>query len=199
MIYRPRRQTTSHLRNQREAWLTTTRGLGTGFIYGPIHLRGQQKRGHCNQALPILLSLPWEHIYPAVAIAKCSGQHAHMPDPCHFPGHLQLGAACAAPLALVKWDGVQHAWSAGGEDKPPVIFDSRGGHGLPSLGVCEQAPLAAPTTSESTQRKALGLNTTHCCSHSPGNSFTLPLPLAKCSGSHLNLPEAHYHFPGLCN
>ena len=38
----------SHLRNQRGAWPTTTRGLLTGSTCSPSHLRGQQKRGHCN-------------------------------------------------------------------------------------------------------------------------------------------------------
>ena len=47
-----------------------------------------------------------------------------------------------------KWDQVLLAWSTGGRGKPPVITDSRGGHGPLPLGVPEQAPLAAPITSE---------------------------------------------------
>ena len=34
----------SHLRNQRGAWPTTTRGLLTGSTCSPSHLRGQQKK-----------------------------------------------------------------------------------------------------------------------------------------------------------
>ena len=80
-----------------------------------------------------------------------------------------------------------------------VISDSRGGCGPPLLGVYEQAPLADPVTSEGTTEE--GIKTKHHLllflllwelTH-PATATT------KCSWHCLNLPEAHYHFPGPCN
>lgn len=80
-----------------------------------------------------------------------------------------------------------------------VISDSKDGLGLPPLGVCEQAPLAAPVTSEGTKEE--GIVTKHrllllslSWELTHGASAT-----AKCSGQCLNLPEAYYNFLGPCN
>ena len=62
-----------------------------------------------------------------------------------------------------------------------LTSDSRGGHGLLPLGVLEQAPLAAPITSE--EGSAVQSNTTCCCSQIPGNPHTLLLPLPNAPGT----------------
>ena len=41
------------------------------------------------------------------------------------------------------------------EGAKSVVSDSRGGHGLPPLGVHEEAPLAVPTTSEATTEEGI--------------------------------------------
>ena len=73
-----------------------------------------------------------------------------------------------------------------------VITDSRDGHGLLPIGVLEQSPPAVPNTSEE------GIATKHKML-----LFSLPWELmhpaaatAKCSGHLVDLPRAHYHFPG---
>ena len=68
------------------------------------------------------------------------------------------------------------AWST-------VISDSRGGHGPPPLGICEQTPPMATVTSEVTKQKGTATTTTHCCSHTPGNPHILPLPLPNTPGA----------------
>ena len=63
-----------------------------------------------------------------------------------------------------------------------VISDSRGGHGLPPLGVYEQAPLAAPITSEGTTEE--GIVTKHhpfLLLH-PWKYTHLAAATTKCSG-----------------
>ena len=64
-----------------------------------------------------------------------------------------------------------------------LISDSRGGHDLSALGVQEETPLATPITWEGTTEE--GIVTEHhlCCSHSPGNSHTLPLSLPNAPGT----------------
>ena len=76
-----------------------------------------------------------------------------------------------------------------------VITDCRGGHVPRLLGAPEQAPLAVPVTSEE------GIVIKHYLL-----LLSLPWELthpaaatAKCSGHLVNLPKAHYHFPGPCN
>ena len=64
-----------------------------------------------------------------------------------------------------------------------IISDTRGGHGPPTLGVCEQAPPAAPVTSEFGKKWALQPSTTGCCSHSSGNTSALLLPLPNVLGT----------------
>ena len=75
-----------------------------------------------------------------------------------------------------------------------VITDSRDGHGLPPLGVPEQAPPVVPLTSEegiAIEHKLLFLAV--CW------EFTrLAAATAKCSGHLEHLPRAYYHFPGPC-
>ena len=98
------------------------------------------------------------------------------------------GAKCnAAPLAQYR----QRGWTTA------VILDTRGGHGPPPLGVCEQVPPAAPVTSEMGTEEgtanrapfvvALTLLGTHlpCCCHcqmlwampTPAESLSLPKAL----------------------
>ena len=80
-----------------------------------------------------------------------------------------------------------------------VTSETRAGCGPLPLGVREQAPLAAPVTSEGTTEG--GVVTEH-------HLLLLSLPwelthpattTAKYSGHYLNLPEARYHFPGPYN
>ena len=73
-----------------------------------------------------------------------------------------------------------------------VITDSRGRHGLLPLGVPEQAPLAAPITSEegiAIKHYLLLLSLPWEFTHSAAAT-------AKCPGHLINLPKAHYPFPG---
>ena len=48
----------SHLRQQRWVWPSTTRGLGTDTTCGPSHFRGRQRRGDFNQAPPVVALTP---------------------------------------------------------------------------------------------------------------------------------------------
>ena len=57
-----------------------------------------------------------------------------------------------------------------------VIADSRGGHGPPPVGVCEQASPVAPVTSEVGTEAGTATNHHPLC-HSPGNDQCLLLPL----------------------
>ena len=64
-------------------------------------------------------------------------------------------------------------------DKPLQSSDSRGGHGLPSLGIGEQGTLAAPITPEGTTEE--GTVTEHhllLLSLPWEPTYTLPLPNA---------------------
>ena len=82
-----------------------------------------------------------------------------------------------------KWDGMILAQYIGGGDKTlAVISDSRGGHGLPPLGICEQAPLAAPCTSEVTTEEGI-VTENHLLLFSLSWEHTRPAAAtAKCSG-----------------
>ena len=76
-----------------------------------------------------------------------------------------------------------------------VITDSRNGHGPLPLGVPEQAPPAVPITSEegaAIKHKLLLLSV-------PWELMHPAAATAKCSGHLVDLPRAHYHFPGPCN
>ena len=76
-----------------------------------------------------------------------------------------------------------------------IITDPRGGHGSLPLEVPEQAPLAAPITSEEVTaiEHYLLLLSLHW-------ELTLPAAAtAKCSGHFINLLKAHHNFPGPCN
>ena len=80
-----------------------------------------------------------------------------------------------------------------------VITDSRDGHDPLPLGVHEQAPLAAPVTSEDTTEEGF-VTKHHLLLLSLPWELTHPATVtAKCSGHHLNLPEAFYHFLWPCN
>ena len=76
-----------------------------------------------------------------------------------------------------------------------VITDSRGSCGLLPLEVPEEAPPAVPITSEegtAIKHKLLLLSLTWELMHPAATS-------GKCSGHLVDLPRAHYHFPGPCN
>ena len=98
-------------------------------------------------------------------------------------GYAGRGASCI----VYSWWGQTTA----------VISDSRGGQGLQPLGVCVQAPLVAPVTSEGTKEE--GIVTEHhlLLAYSPGNTPTLLLPLINTLGSTYTLD--HCHFPGPYN
>ena len=126
-----------------------------GSTFDPSHLRGWQKRK--KRALQPSTILCCSHspgnTHPAAANAKCFGRCPDTWSLCLLKT-LQLGAAGAAPPAWAKWDRVLLEWSAGGRGQTtPVFSDSRGWRGPPSLGICEQKLLLAPTTSEGTIEK----------------------------------------------
>ena len=76
-----------------------------------------------------------------------------------------------------------------------VITNSRGGRGPLPLGVPEQAPPSFPITSEegtAIKHKLLLLLLPWELTHPAAAT-------AKCSGHFVDLPRAHYHFPGPCN
>ena len=76
-----------------------------------------------------------------------------------------------------------------------VITDSRGGHGPLPLGVPEKTPLVAIITLEEdivVKHYLLLLSIPWELTHPAAAS-------AKFSGHLVNLPKAHYHFPGPCN
>ena len=78
------------------------------------------------------------------------------------------------------------------EQTTTVITDSRGGHGPLPLWVPEQAPPAVPITSEegaAIKHKLLLLSV-------PWELMHPAAATAKCSGHLVDLPRAHYHFPG---
>ena len=95
------------------------------------------------------------------------------------------------------WYFLHDLQAAGTNHIKSVISETRGRHSLPPLRVCEQAPPAAPVTSEVSKKWALQLSTNRCCSHSPGSTPTLLPPLPNTPSS------AHTHdhcpFPGPCN
>ena len=65
-----------------------------------------------------------------------------------------------------------------------VVSEARGRHGLPPLGACEWAPPATPVTSgvgKKEKKRALQPSTVHC-SHFPGNTPALQLPLPNALG-----------------
>ena len=63
---------------------------------------------------------------------------------------LLCGLWKAAPPTWAKHDGASFVWSTGNGGKP-----ERDGHGPQPLGIHEQAPLAAPVTSEIGAEKAI--------------------------------------------
>ena len=76
-----------------------------------------------------------------------------------------------------------------------VITDSRDRHGLLPLGVPEQAPLAAPITSE----EDIAIKHYLLLVSLPWELTNPAAAIAKCSGHLINLLKTHYHFPGPCN
>ena len=76
-----------------------------------------------------------------------------------------------------------------------VITDSRDGRGLLPLGVPEQAALVAPITSE----EGTAIENYLLLLSFPWEIIHPAAATTKCYGHLLNLPKAHYHFPGCCN
>ena len=76
-----------------------------------------------------------------------------------------------------------------------VITNSRGGRELLPLEVPEQAPLVAPITSE----EGIAIEHYLLLLSLPWELTHPAAATAKCSGHLVNLPKAHYHFPGPCN
>ena len=74
-----------------------------------------------------------------------------------------------------------------------VVSEARERLCLPPLGACEWAPSAAPVTSGVSRKRALQPSTTHYCSHAPGNTLALQLPLQNTLGSTQTLD--HCPFP----
>ena len=77
-----------------------------------------------------------------------------------------------------------------------VTLEARGRRGLPPLGACEWAPPVTPVTSgvgKKEKKRALQPSTICCCSHSPGNTPTLQLPLPNALGGAQTL--GHCPFP----
>ena len=145
----------------------------------------------------LLLSLPWEHTYPATATAKCSGWHADTWS-LSLPKTLQVGSGGSAPPAWSKWDRVLLVWPAGGRSKPPQLSLT------PEVSVahcCWRYPnknhLQPQTSQRAPQRRTLQQNTTYCCSRCPGSISTLQLPLPNILGSAQMLD--YCPFPGICN
>lgn len=79
---------------------------------------------------------------------------------------MQYGASCR----IYTWQG----------QTVEVISEARGRHGLTPLGACEWAPPVTPGTSgvgKKGKMRVLQTSTIRCCSHSPGNTPILQLPL----------------------
>ena len=96
------------------------------------------------------------------------------------------GASCT----IYRWQGHTTA----------VLSEARGRRGLPPLGACEWAPPATPVTSgvgKKEKKRALQPITMRWCSHSPGNTPTLLLPLPNTLGSAKMLD--HCPCPGTYN
>ena len=174
MIYRQQGQTTAVILETRgrhglrplEAWEQAS-------PVAPVISQVGQKRGHCNQAPPIVALTPLG--IPLPCCCQCQMLQAATTNAWSLsrPRTLQLGAACVMPPVWAKQNRELLAWS--------VISDPRAGCGPPPLGVCEQVALVAPVTSE--ERRALRPNTTHCCSPFPRNSHALLLALPNALGT----------------
>ena len=63
-----------------------------------------------------------------------------------------------------------------------VASEAREKHGLPPLGTCEWAPPAV-TSGVGKKKRALHPSTIHFCSHSPGNTPALLLPMPNTLGT----------------
>lgn len=93
------------------------------------------------------------------------------------------GEAPLVPPAQAKHDRVLLVWSTGSRGKPPVIYESRGGHACYHEGSMNRHHLQPQSPQRSAQRGALQPSTTRCCSHCPGNTHALMLPLTNVSGT----------------
>ena len=129
----------------------------------------------------MLLSLPWEHTCPVVALPKT----------------LQLGAAGAAPSMWAKWDRGLLTWSARGGGKPlQISLTPEVGMAHHHWGYMNKNHLQLQQPQRAPQRGTLQWNTT-CCSRFPGSTRTVPLPLPNALGSAQMLD--HCPFSGTCN
>ena len=123
-------------------------------LASPATPEGTAEKDIATEHHLLLLSLPREHIRPAAAPAKHSGQ---CPDAwsLSLPRNLQLGAACLVSPVRAKQDKVLLVLSIGGRGKPQKLSLAPEVRVACYLAVHEQAPLSAPVTSRAPQRWAL--------------------------------------------
>ena len=70
--------------------------------------------GNATECLLLLLSLPWKHTCPAVATAKGSWCHLHLPEGhCHFPGLYNQEQPAAPPMGPHHCQGLSNQTSSG--------------------------------------------------------------------------------------
>ena len=97
--------------------------------------------------------------------------------------HLLCQLLVAVPPAQAKHDRVLLVWSTGSRGKPPVIYESRGGHACYHEGSMNRHHLQPQSPQRSAQRRALQPSTTCCCFHSRGNARVLFLLLPNALSS----------------
>ena len=127
----------SHLKNQNDAWPTTTRSLRIHSTCSPCHHRGWQERGHCNKAPTFDAFTPLGTHRPCCCHCQmlwAAPKHALSVS---LPRTLQLGAVSAVTSSWSKCflHGLQ--WLA---KTTAIISDSNGVHGPPPLEVGECGP-----------------------------------------------------------
>ena len=127
------------------------------------------------------------------------------------------------PLAQATGNQVPLVWAMGGQ--APLVWDKgsgglsmtghllsdlqvagtkhsnhlkhQRGHGLPPLGVCEQAPFVAPVTSEVCREESAATKHQPLLLSLPWEHTCSAAATAKCSRRCLHIPD-HCHFPGPC-
>ena len=102
-----------HLRNQKDVWPSTTRGLWTGSSYSPSLKRSAKNRALQPRTTHRFSHSPGNKPYCCWHCQMLRGLPTHAWS-LSLPRTLQLGAACSAPPAWAKWDRVCHVWSTGG-------------------------------------------------------------------------------------
>ena len=90
----------------------------------------------------------------------------------------------AVPPLWAKHDRTPLAWCARSRGKPPQSSQTpEEGMTCYIRGSMNRHHLWSQSPQSSAQRRALQPSATHCCSHSPGNTCALPLPLPKSPGT----------------